>query len=311
MGNPALASTDERTGDRYYTWGDERFWSVTTIIGGGVPKYLIPWATKAVADLVIPDVRQHGKRALDRWARAGADDVRTAQAEGRLTSIKLDKLTPDELAARWIKGAADRIRDAAADRGSAVHASAEDLVLAQAREAARLYVDHEALPPYDPSIASHMNSFVRFLSDWAPEYLAAEATVFNRTEAYAGTLDSVMRLPLRGWDAEPVTTIVDYKSGNAVYAEVALQNSAYARGEFIGSPDGVTELPMIRPEAAAVLHLTPKGYALRLVRIDDDVFDAFRFAREVYRWRIETSATVLLQEPSPPGPNLADAEAML
>lgn len=311
MGNPALASTDER-GSRYYTWGDERFWSVTTIIGGGVPKYLVPWATKAVADLVVPDVRRLGKKALTAWAAEARAVILTAQSEDppRLTSVKVDKLTDDELAARWLKGAADRIRDAAAAVGSDVHDSAEEFVLkAAVAEATRLRIAGQPLPEWDPSIAGRMRSFLAFLTDWEPEFVATEFTVFNRAEQYAGSGDALMRLALLGWSAPPVLTIVDYKSGRSVYPEVAMQNSAYARGEFIGLPDG-TSVPMPRPDAGAVLHLTDAGYALRLVDIGDRVFDAFRFAREVYRWRIETSGSVLLQEPSPPGPH-PDDEAML
>jgi len=48
-----------------------------------------------------------------------------------------------------------------------------------------------------------------------------------------------------------------------------------------------------------VLHLTPKGYQFRLVRIDEPIFAAFQYAREVYRFVNETGKTVLLQDLTP------------
>jgi hypothetical protein len=51
--------------------------------------------------------------------------------------------------------------------------------------------------------------------------------------------------------------------------------------------------------AGAVLQITAKGYQFRLVRIDDVPFNTFLYAREVYRYRHEHAATVLLEDLSP------------
>lgn len=325
VGGPPLARLDDR-GDRFYTFGDppESFYSVTTIIGGGIPKYLVPWAAKSVADLAYGELLAHGPhsraRAIARrWTRAGRDYVATRKAAGELTSVKLEKLDDEELALRWLKGAPDRIRDSAAELGIEVHDEAERLILDQARASARLYINRLELEAWPDHLAGHMASFERFLDDWHPEYLAAEATVLNRLQAYGGTLDAIIRVlagdlvaaVLRGgagvpdWlgafePDDPVTLIIDYKSGRATYPEVALQLAALARGEFVAAPDGLTELPMPTADAGAVLHLTPKGYRLRLVRIDDQMFDVFRFAREVYRWRKQLASTAFLQDLTPP-----------
>jgi hypothetical protein len=95
-----------------------------------------------------------------------------------------------------------------------------------------------------------------------------------------------------------VTLIVDYKTGR-VLADVAVQLSAYSRGEFVGGADKVTEHPMPFVMAGAVLQLTAKGYTFRLARIDDVPFNVFLYAREVYRYRHEHAATVLLEDLSP------------
>jgi hypothetical protein len=100
---------------------------------------------------------------------------------------------------------------------------------------------------------------------------------------------------------ELVLVIVDYKSGNK-YPEVAQQLAAYARAEFVAGADGVTEHPMPRVVAGAALYLTPKGHRFSLVRIDDEIFDAFRYTRENYRWRKETAKTAFLEDLSPSKP---------
>lgn len=304
MGNPALARSDE-LGRRFYTFGDppEAFWSVTTLIGGGVPKFLHAHYAKMAAELAFDAIVERGPSSrslaiINRLSARGRLDVAERQARGELTSIKLAKLSKRDLALRWVKGAAERHRDAAAKRGSDVHAEAEQLVLTHAREAARLYLDHETIKTWPTELEGYQRAFVAWVEDFHPEFLAAEATVFNRSQAYAGTLDTIVRLTLA--DGRTLVVLVDFKTGKAIYSEVALQLAPYARAEFIGAPDGRTELPMIATDAGAVLHLRADGtYQFRLVRIDQPIFDAFCFAREVFRFVNETSKTVLLQDLTP------------
>ena len=334
MGSPALARSDD-LGRRFYVFGDppEAYWSVTTIISGGVPKFLHAHYAKMAAELALEAIVERGPHSrsaaiVRRLAERGRDDVAERQARGELTSIKLGKLGRRELALRWIKGAADRHRDAAAERGSAVHAEAEQLVLGHAREACRLYLDHQLIAAWPDELAAYQRAFVAWVDDFHPEFLAAEATVFNRAQAYGGTLDTIVRVEAgeliraigdrgghvatspheaevwaRLWQLPPdapVVVIVDLKTGKAVYSEVALQLAPYARAEFVGGPDGRTELPMIPVELGAVLHLRADGtYQFRLVRIDQPIFEAFCFAREVYRFVNETAKTVLLQDLTP------------
>lgn len=302
MARPTLAGNDD-AGRRFYTWGDEAFWSVTTLINGGIPKFLHAHYAKMAAELALDAIVERGPHSragaiVRRLAERGRADVVERQARGELTSIKLAKLTGRDLALRWVKGAADRHRDAAAERGSAVHDQAEALVLQHAREASRLHLEHDAIAPWPAELEGYQRAFVSWVDDYAPEFLAAEASVFNRAQAYAGTLDAIARIHLP--DGSSLVPVIDYKSGKAVYAEVALQLAAYARGEFVGAPDGVTELPLPVVDAGAVLHLRADGtYQFRLVRIDDVVFSAFLFGREVFRWLDETSKTVLLQDLTP------------
>lgn len=299
MSNPSLARKDDDD-RRFYVFGDESFWSVTTIIGGGVPKYLQAHYAKLAAQVAFDAILERGPYSrpgaiIRRLAARGRANVVERQARGELKSIRLDKLTSDELALRWIKGAAERHRDAAAQRGTDIHGEVEKLVLQYAREAVRLSFEGLEIPPWPDEIAAWQPGIFNWINDHRPIFLAAEATVFNRRQAYAGTLDAVCQLHLP--DGRRPVPVVDLKTGNEVYDDVALQLSAYARGEFIGHPDGRTELAMPTVDSGAVLHLNPKlprGYRFQWVRIDDPVFEAFKFAREVYRWKSQTGKTVFL-----------------
>jgi hypothetical protein len=289
---PSGARLDE-AGMRYYTWRgrgyDETFYSVTTMLSGGIPKYLVPWAAKLVAELAYGDVERDGKRALQRWAKEGAAYLKALREAG----MKLERAdeTPRGLALRWLKGEPDRIRDAAMLRGQQVHTASEDLVLASVREGVRLYlVDELAGMTFDESIAPMMAGFVRWINAHRPRIIATEATVYNRSEAYAGTADLFAEFLIRGhWRR----LCVDYKSGRAVYPEVALQTCAYARAEFVGGPDGVSEHPVPAVDGTAVLHLTPKGPVFKQLRYDDTVWRAFLYVREVFRWVVELAPTAI------------------
>lgn len=314
MSNPSLARSDDDD-RRFYVFGDpvESFWSVTTIINAGVRKYLEAHYAKLAAELAYDALLERGPYSrpgaiIRRLAARGRANVVDRQARGELTSIKLHKLTERDLALRWVKGAADRHRDAAAARGSDVHGQAEQFVLKHARESTRLLLEGVELDPWPEEIRGWQPGYVSWINRFQPEFLAAEVTVFNRPQAYGGTLDTIVRLTFTEearWalsEMFPVLlerayldVIVDYKTGNDVYAEVGLQLAPYARAQFIGHPDGRTELPMPHVDAGAVLHLRQDGtHRFRFVRIDDPIFETFLYAREMLRFQLELAKTVFL-----------------
>lgn len=257
MAGPKNATTG-KDGQRIYTWRGENFWSVTTIIGGGVPKpTLLPWGIKAVAEAAV--------EAISYLPQMVADD-----REGAI---------------KWLKGSPYSQRDKSADLGSLIHEMAEAHALGKPQ------------PKWSKEAQPYMEGFLQFIEDFDPGFLALEASVFNREQRYAGTLDAIatIQLPLH---PEPQTFLIDTKTGKGVYPEVALQLAAYRRAEFIGLPDG-SETPLPDIDGALCLHLTPDGY--RLIEIDtgDDVYAAFLYAREVFRWSQETSKTVLGAEYGP------------
>lgn len=274
MTNPRNAR-QTRAG-RLYEWrspgsniGDEpeRFWSVTTLIKNGLPSpALTAWGMKAVAEYAV---------ANHRTLQAMLEGVRIRRTDGGLALIT----DPDRLQAAidWLKGAPYRDRDRKADIGTAVHAAAEAHVLGI-----------EWPEPTD-EVAPYLTSFQAFLRDFEPVYEATEATVYNRSAKYAGTLDAIAHIPGRG------KALIDYKTtGSGVYPEAALQLAAYRYAEFIGLPDG-TEEPMPQVDGCAVLWLRPDGYDLIPVVADEQVFTAFRYCIETARWQEETSKGVIGQ----------------
>ena len=89
-----LNATETDTGMRTYQWKDERYRSVTTIISGGVPKFLTNWSALVAAQFAVYE--------YDKWCELEAPD-----------------------AVDLIKNRHNVVRESSADLGKAVHAAAE------------------------------------------------------------------------------------------------------------------------------------------------------------------------------------------
>ncbi len=208
-------------------------------------------------------------------------------------------------AVEWLKKEPLRYTNKRADVGSAIHAAAEAWVLQRPMSG-----------DFSEEERAGIGRFLEFVDTLKPRFHLTEASVYNRTQKYAGTLDAVLDVPydrlldLAGgnphkvpWTPregrDVVTLLVDYKSGGdveegkGVYPEVALQLSAYGRAEFVGMPNG-SEVSLPPLDGAAVLHVQAAGW--RLVPVDalrDDVWKSFLYVREVFRWLEVISKDVL------------------
>lgn len=264
MAEPRNARKDG--GKRLYSWRDEGFWSVTSIIKGGLPApVLVPWG-----------IRETGLGAIT-GRKVLAEMLASCQTPDTCTKARLQEdLCPDCFETlRWLKDRPYAQRDRAAELGTYVH------------DAAEAYALGKPYPRWPLPVQPRMDAFVRFLADYQPVYEMTEASVFNRTEKYAGTLDAIATIGGR-------RLLLDTKTGKGVYPEVALQLAAYRHAEFIGLPDG-SEAPMPQVDGAAALHLPEVGgYELIEVRADAEVFTAFLYVRETFRFAEETSKTVIL-----------------
>lgn len=251
-----------RDNDGYYHMPDGRkLMSVTTIIEHGVPKPgLVHWAAIEVARCAMD--------YLPRLLRARGEEAR-------------------ETAYQWLRRAAERRRDSAADLGTSVHDAVEASIL-----------DAPWPEPTDEQ-RPFLDAFARFCDHWQPDWEASEMVVANLTDGWAGKGDAWMRLVLPDLGPTPMLVVADWKSGKNIYPEVALQLSAYARAEVAWLRDGTSVEPP-HPQHAIVVHLRPDkypqtgGYRVRPVDITDTTYAAFRHAQATAEgWVKDRSKTVL------------------
>lgn len=274
--SPKAARTVNR--GRIYTINGQSLWSVTTILGNGLPKPAIAnWQAKMIAEYAVANHRQ---------IAAMLGMVRLKRLEDGTTFVVSD---PDAVTAavELLKGAPWRESERKMNIGSAVHAEAEAVQLGTPR------------PEPLPTIAPFVQSFRHFLEDFEPEIELTEATVYNLTESYAGTLDTIMRFR---WGDLTCRLLGDFKTGKAIYSDVALQLSAYEHAESILLDDG-TSVPMLPVDGCFALHLreydsaipSDRGYSVVPVATGQAAWDAFRYVREVMRWMEDTSKGVVSQ----------------
>lgn len=245
--------TRDRSG--YYKLPDgTKCLSVTTTIGKGVPKDLVGWATWEVAKLAVDSV------------------PRLSRLRGQAARNE---------AVNWLKGAADRVRDTAANFGSDMHDVAEATVLGK------------PYPELTPEQIPFARAFQNFLDDHQPVFHATELTVAHPEHGWAGRCDAWAELPHLGSGV----AVIDYKTGKGAYPEACLQMSCYQRATVGWLEDG-TEVQPPKADRAYVLHIRPdkhpdRGYALIPADTSDEVYEFFRSAQRVATWAIGPSKSAL------------------
>ncbi|UUW88433.1 hypothetical protein [Pimelobacter simplex] len=280
-----------RQGNGYYadhTTGD-RLRSVTTILGGGVPKpALIHWAGNMVADSAIEN----------------------------LPALVAASRNPEQLAElrRWITRAHTRKKDERAEVGGLVHKVIESRLLGTPLPRV-IRVGETEWAINGPELAPFLEHFLRFEDEWQPRWTASEMVVANPEHGWAGTLDYLIgadgrigdALRAAGWDVDPAGDLMgDTKTGgdwivpadgsaphpkilgsghvHGVYPEAGLQMSAYRQGKVCWLRDG-SKAPMpATAEVGVVLHLRPEGYRLYPARCGELEYRYFRHAQMVDEW---------------------------
>lgn len=257
---------------------DRRFHSVTTILGALDKPALLYWAAEqaalqavAVAGTLKSRIEEEGKDAVVKWLR----DARFRAPKGQRSATEL---------------------------GTAVHDAAEEYALTGVK------------PVVDDEVKPYLEQFDRWAQVWQPKYLAAEAAVYNLTFGYAGTLDAIA-------EVGGLKCIVDYKSSKksvdldgqrtGPYPEAALQLAAYRHAELMATfrarrfekfrrryyllSDAEAQMGVEMPEVEGglVLHITPEHCDAYPVKCGEDVFEAFCYLIENFRWQQELSKTVI------------------
>lgn len=215
--------------------------SVTTLIGKGLPKEsLIRWAATEAAIYAADN--------FDDLAERDYDEV-----------VNLVKGAP------WAK------RDAAAVRGTDVHALAEQLI----------HGNEVEVPAH---LAEYVRGFAEFIDTFAVVPVLTEKAAANRTHHYAGKFDLIADMGGTRW-------LLDIKTAKRVYPDTALQLAAYRGCEFyVNDDDPDTEHQMPEVERVGVLHVTPDGTCLYPMTGGADPWEAWLAVMAVAKKRkdIET-----------------------
>jgi len=196
-----MHGTNFRDSKGIYTWKNERYPSVTTILKMKDKPALPRWASKSVAEFVKGEAERRNRGEI-----TGAQLMETILDVDRMKS------------APW--NYAEKKRD----MGSTFHDVAEQITLGTPVSPAA----------FGDDVRGYIESFLLWLETWKPEFEASEFACFNRSVGYAGTCDALVRLNGR-------LVAFDFKTGADSYDEHALQLSAYRHAEFIGLQDGTEE----------------------------------------------------------------------
>jgi hypothetical protein len=257
---------------------DERFWSVTTILGTLDKPALLYWSAEqaalaacSVAKSLPQRIEEDGEEAVVKWLR----DARFRKPKGQRS---------------------------AADLGSAVHAACEEYALTGIR------------PETDEEVTPFLDQFDKWCETWQPEYFFAEASVFNPTYGYAGTCDAGLRIAgmslITDYKSSRKSTGSDGKP-TGPYPEVALQLAMYRYAELMATW-GVRRYerfrrryyllsnferdmaaPMPTFDGGICIHITPEHCDAYPVKCDEETFEMALYVLEGARWAIETSKNVI------------------
>lgn len=257
---PGTIRTIQRGGSRWYVDPETaiKYPGVTSVVGMLPKPFLVWWAARMTAEAAVANLP--AVASIAERDEAGAVDY-LRNAHSRYTKLR-----------------------------ARIGSDAHDLFERMARG--------EAIGRVHPDLEPYRQGFAEFLALVRPELVRAEDIAWSDTHQYAGSFDAILRVRL-GEDGKPDhvsgewhTLIVDWKTSKSTYPDVALQMSAYAHADKIISPDGSSE-PMPEFDGAAVLHITPDGWAFKPVRIDPEVFDIFLTLRKVFTWDRDISKTVI------------------
>lgn len=241
-------STISRGGSRLYVHPETavKVPGVTSVVNMLPKGFLKFWAAKSVAEYAVDNI----------------SDVVGIAMRDRDAAVDL------------LKGAPNRDTKKAADIGSEVHDVFESI--AKGEPPRRLH----------PDIKVYADHFESFMTEFSPEFVFMEETVWSEEHSYAGSFDVLGRI-----GGELV--IGDWKTTRSgVHEEVALQLSAYRHADYIIRPDG-SRVPLPTIEGGFVLHVRPEGWGLYPIKCDEDVFAYFLKLRSVFDWDREVKGGVI------------------
>jgi hypothetical protein len=221
-----------KDGLRYYPWQGQQLMSVTSLRQQvGLPSGLVKWMQRQVAERAV-----YGIKDLTNMVMAGDD-----------TDGIID----------WLVAGGTEKRDAAGNRGSAIH---EHVAAGGGVMAA------------DVAIRPFVENYETAMHNLLIEPLLIERQVFSPSMGYAGSFDMIAHK-----DGE--VTLIDLKTGGSLYIDNALQLAGYVLADFIGQDDVIDEEAtrlLHSVTALGLLHVTDTGFDYVPVPLTPVLGDAFR-----------------------------------
>lgn len=247
-----MKSEDTLRGRWYMTPDGDRFPSVTSILSVIGKPALMNWAAKVEREMVVQvssqlyeDMHSKPKMTAVNWKLT----LTTMLGKAKASSKELAKAT---------------------EIGSQVHALVEWTLLGE------LGVSPGPAPSITIAGASAFSAWQKWRESVHLKPIAIEQTVWSRTHGFAGTLDLLA-------EVNGELSVVDWKTGKAVYSEAHLQNSAYRQA--------IREMGHGNPV---------KGYIVRLPKSETDPqfeavqadpeeasFKTFLNVMELWKWNQE------------------------
>ena len=202
---------------------------------------------------------------LHNWVLSQVVDAAVETGRGVMDDAQYKK-------ALWAASRAKR--DEAAELGKQVHGLVE-----QGYSASSL-TDEDVRKPFMVQYEA-ARSDLRFDKE-----LLNETRVFNLTEGYAGTFDSVYE------DAFGKRWLVDLKTGKGIYPDHAIQLALYESCEFVGdtTDDGVQveigrDTDIFKSvEGVGVLHVRPNEWSFHEVPMSPELTAAAHDMARIARW---------------------------
>jgi hypothetical protein len=127
----------------------------------------------------------------------------------------------------------------------------------------------------EPETVAPAQQYASWLDANEVDVLHSECPVINRRWGYAGTFDLLADIAGETW-------LLDIKTGDDVWPEVALQLAAYRNAEAM-LVDGI-EVPMPQVMHTGVVHVGGDFAHLRNVDTGEAVFKAFLYVCQVAKW---------------------------
>ena len=207
-------------------------------------------------------------------------------------------------AVKWLMDSRWQKSGKASARGTDVHKAAEAFALGQ-------------VPKVEPHIQPYVDQYRAFLEAFQPDFLLAEAPVYNPEAGYAGTLDGIARIDGMTVVADMKTTAHGPQSGRMrpPFPEVSLQLTMYRRATFVGvlseqryasgkryylfDPEAQHE-PMPATDGAVCIVVSPEDYQVIPVQTDEEMWRYVRHLIEMARWRVDVSKRAFGPPISPP-----------